>query len=83
MTTDPGLPMITDIALLKRDADTLKETLKRIEGKLDKVTDDHEIRLRNLEAKMASSDKLWATVAIVVSTLLSFGMVVVSSQLVK
>jgi hypothetical protein len=53
----------TDIALLKLTIGTLEKTLARIEGKLDKVTDDHEIRLRKLE----SSDKAWAVISIVAS----------------
>ena len=53
----------TDIALLKLTVETLGKTLARIEGKLDKVTDDHEIRLRKLEA----SDKQWAVISIVAS----------------
>ena len=53
----------TDIALLKLTVETLGKTLSRIEGKLDKVTDDHEIRLRKLEA----SDKQWAVISIIAS----------------
>lgn len=53
----------TDIAVLKVNVDNLKETLKRIEGMLIKVTDDHETRLRKLE----QSDKYWAIIAIFAS----------------
>jgi hypothetical protein len=71
-------PDTGSLALLQSDVRHLNDFLIRIERKIDKVTDDHEARLRKLEAAdpdgtrlavkaLQESDKRWAAAAMVLA----------------
>lgn len=47
--------------------DRLYRQLERIENKLDKVTDDHDDRLRELERRHAEQSGGWKVLAIIAS----------------
>lgn len=71
-------PETHGLALLQLEVRHQNDALSRIESKIDKVTDDHEQRLRKVEAAdpvgtkaaveaLQQSDKRWAAAAIVLA----------------